>query len=358
MELKNLFEYAPKELTQDGFIRWVFENYGHPDLHDLCADFIKFLTAFDDSQSPVNIDDKNFVRLNSWSQVCHMDVGCDFWFAGDKEKGFCSRYLVIEDKTNSCEHNQLETYSRTIEQWDKNAGRGSRAIKVFYKTTPVEEDEANRVKNAGWRLIPLDEIVCFWSKYKDHPNVIVQFYAKHIMQIGASSKAKTKPKENDIVAWLSYFRKTIVPLIKKKQFEIETYCDSTFRGFAYLDIYPKGREDERTPYLEIRSRDLLGDSFEARILRYGKRIDDDSFFKLRDCINERGGLFKANRGKKRIKQAGVTKKSANLSSVNDDRLIESLAKCIEEYLKIIEEWRKRQLFGQEIANEDHRPHIP
>ncbi len=27
MEIKNLFNYATKELSQDAFLRWLFENY-------------------------------------------------------------------------------------------------------------------------------------------------------------------------------------------------------------------------------------------------------------------------------------------------------------------------------------------
>ena len=35
MGMKNLFDYATKELSQDAFLRWLFENYNCED-KDVC----------------------------------------------------------------------------------------------------------------------------------------------------------------------------------------------------------------------------------------------------------------------------------------------------------------------------------
>ncbi len=96
--MENLFDYAPKELTQDGFIRWVCANYREPELKELVKDFILFLT-----DRKVDIDDPEFRFLNTWSQVSHMDLGCDFFYV--ESDRYSRHYLVIEDKTTSWEHN-------------------------------------------------------------------------------------------------------------------------------------------------------------------------------------------------------------------------------------------------------------
>lgn len=105
--MENLFDYAPKELTQDGFIQWVCANYREPELKKLVKDFILFLT-----DGKVDIDDPEFRFLNTWSQVNHMDLGCDFFYA--ESDRYSRHYLVIEDKTTSWEHNQLKTYNKVL----------------------------------------------------------------------------------------------------------------------------------------------------------------------------------------------------------------------------------------------------
>ena len=36
----NLFDYATKELSQDAFLRWFFENYDDPHIGPVVVDFI------------------------------------------------------------------------------------------------------------------------------------------------------------------------------------------------------------------------------------------------------------------------------------------------------------------------------
>ena len=335
MQIKNLFNYAPKELSQDAFIMWILDNYDCEELKDVAYDFICFLT-----KNKVNIRDSAFKKLNVWSQVAHMDVGCDFYFDGDEK--YATKYLVIEDKVGSSQHNnQLEKYNTTINNWDKRAKKGSRAIKVYYKTTPTNDWEEKRVSVAGWTLIPFDEIVRFWEKYQSHPNQIVSFYASHICSVGESSKATSKPSTNDLLAWGSYFKKTIIPELEKRGLNANFVCDQTRYGYTYLNIYPKGRNNDKTPYLEIRSRDILESDYLARILKYGKNIDGDSLNALRQAIADNcSGIFKANWGKKQVQQAGRTKNNA-LSCVNEDALVESILLSAKEYLKIVSDWESR-----------------
>lgn len=338
--MKNLFDYAPKELTQDGFLMWIFENYDDPELRDLSRDLILFLTEDENGKPSVDIFDPEFRRLKAWSQVNRMDVGCDFFFMESDSRS--RRYLVIEDKTTSNEHNQLNRYNKTIAKWDSRPGCQGRAIKVYYKTNPIGKEEAERVISAGWRLIPLDRIVDFWQKYLSHPNLIVRFYAEHIIGIGDSSRAISKPEKNDVVAWLSYFEKVVVPAVKEACPAAIIQCNNTRYGYAYLNIYPQGQDRSKMPYLEIRSRDLLGDVFEARILKYGQDINMEGIRRLRECVSKRPTrLFKPNWGEKRIQQmAHTSKKDSRVSAESDESLIKSLILVANEFFEIIADWLK------------------
>ena len=335
MQIKNLFDYAPKELSQDAFIMWILDNYDCEELKDVAYNFICFLT-----QNKVNIRDGAFKKINVWSQVAHMDVGCDFYFDGDEK--YATKYLVIEDKVGSSEHNQLENYNKTINSWDDKAKKGERAIKVYYKTTPADDWEEKRVRDAGWTLIPFDEIVRFWEKYQNHPNQIISFYARHVSGIGESAKTTIKPSTNDLVAWKSFFDKTVIPTLKERGLDVDFVCDQTRYGYVYLNIYPKGSNHDDTPYLEIRSRDNLEREYLARVLKYGKNIDSDSFDLLRQAIaDNQSKVFKANWGKKRVQQAGRTNSDKRLSCENEDALVESILLSAKEYLQIISDWKSR-----------------
>lgn len=332
--MKNLFDYAPKELTQDGFIRWLWANYKEPELKDLVWDFVLFL-----SNQRVDIRDPEFRYLKTWAQVSHMDLGCDFFYAEDDK---VSRYcLVIEDKTTSWEHNQLETYNKVLERWDPQ--QKGRIIKVFYKTSPSDAAETARVIKAGWRMIELKEIVTFWKRYTSHPNLIVSSYAKHIVKIGESSETVTMPKTNDIIAWGSYFEKTLLPRLNKDIETAEFHVGTTHYGYKFINVYPKGRCDNLTPYLEIRSRDIFDGRFVARILKYGKDIDAESLDALRLIISRNGdGIFKANWGGKRTQQAGTTAiRESRLSSKTEEELIASIESATHTYLKILDLWNNQ-----------------
>ena len=330
--MENLFDYAPKELTQDGFICWLFANYREPEMKALVKDFILFMT-----DGKVDIDDPEFRFLKTWSQVNHMDLGCDFFYAGSDR--YSKHYLVVEDKTTSWEHNQLKTYNKVLDRWDAPHGR-ERAIKVFYKTSPTDEDEIARVKDAGWRMFQLPEIVGFWEKYKSHPNLIVSSYAEHILKIGKSSVTVTMPLTNDLIAWDSYMKKVLLPRISADVEGAQFHVATTRYGYVYINAYPKGRRDKFTPYLEIRSRDLLGGRFVGRFLKYEKEINDESFNLLRQTISEYGGdVFKANWGDKRMQQAGTTAiRGTKLSSTSEEALISSIEAVTRAYLKIVAIW--------------------
>lgn len=165
-------------------------------------------------------------------------------------------------------------------------------------------------------------------------------YAEHILKIGESSVTVAIPSTNDLIAWDSYMKKILLPRIANDVEGAQFHVATTRYGYVYINAYPKGRRDDFTPYLEIRSRDLLGGKFAGRILKYGKNIDAESFNLLRQTISENGGdIFKANWGDKRMQQAGTTAiRGTKLSSTSEEALISSIEAATRAYLKIVAIW--------------------
>ena len=340
MELKNLFELAPKELTQDGFIRWVIENYQHDDIKDLARRFILFLTTGFEKTPPIDIEKEasTLSHINTLTQVNHMDIVIDFFYKG--HENYSDYVLIIEDKVGSKEHdNQLNKYNKVLESWS-NPYEHKREIKVYYKTYPMDEEETKKVNDAGWRIIPFKDIVAFWKGYIEHPNIIVKFYAEHICKIGESAEMSAKPKDNDILAWKSFFDNKFKGLVEDHFPNAYVYTGVSRYGYAYLNVFKSGYKMNECPYLEIRSRDLLSEAFMARILRYGVDLTPESFDALRQAIAlQKNAFFRANWGEKRDKQAGHTKESdSRLSALTEEAIAQSLLECAKEYLKIIEDW--------------------
>ena len=110
--MKNLFEYATKELSQDAFLRWLVENWNESDdkeLQKASRDFLSFLTNNE-------YDDLDFekAKVVTFGQINHMDISIDVYPDKNTSK---HDIIVIEDKTGSNEHDQLTSYNKTIEKW-------------------------------------------------------------------------------------------------------------------------------------------------------------------------------------------------------------------------------------------------
>lgn len=53
---KNLFDFATKELSQDAFLRWFFENYENPELGPIVVAFINYFSKDQfDSREPFHL---------------------------------------------------------------------------------------------------------------------------------------------------------------------------------------------------------------------------------------------------------------------------------------------------------------
>lgn len=97
----NIFDYAEKELSQDGFLCWLLESFEDPVIGEAARNLIFEFAKLAGFQ----IDKEKIKDVKTGRQYKHMDVTVDFTIDGKPY------LIVIEDKTNSQEHNQLQGYA-------------------------------------------------------------------------------------------------------------------------------------------------------------------------------------------------------------------------------------------------------
>ena len=85
--MKNIFDYATRELSQDAFLRWLLENYDDPELKDAADDLL---------QEFCGINVKDIKSINSTAQWCNIDISVWITLKYDSKAA-----LIIEDKTYS-----------------------------------------------------------------------------------------------------------------------------------------------------------------------------------------------------------------------------------------------------------------
>ena len=329
---KNLFDYAKKELSQDGFLMWLIDSYDdeNEEIKNASRSFIEFLTGISKNEKIIEV----WVK----PQWCKIDVTA--FITTDKKEKVA---LFIEDKTMSCEHNQLEGdkgYNHSIDNIvTREKEKPTKIVKIYYKTSVMEEWESKKVKDAGWKECTFSKINDFWMNYKKSSNLIISQYAQHVCKLYDDSNSVSIPAEDNLVAWKSYFNKVIYPNFKDK---VSCWV-STFRGiYSYFCVKPLGRGDESMPYLEIRSRDCLNNKFDSKILMYHVdfKNNPDGLNEIRSIIRSRENLniFKGDYSAKRDKQVAHMKKNV-FSQHNDEEFIKNVSLAINEYLEIVKFWK-------------------
>ena len=156
MGMKNLFDYATKELSQDAFLRWLFENYNCEN-ESVKKAFRRLFNSFTGNK----FKDKEITELKTVAQWKNIDIS--IWFKSDGKEYL----IVIEDKTGSGIHDdQLEKYNNKIKEHNdywKSRGKIYRTeryledeeniFKVFYKTNIIDNWERNNAEKCGWKNI-------------------------------------------------------------------------------------------------------------------------------------------------------------------------------------------------------------
>ena len=176
--MKNLFDYATKELSQDAFLRWLFENHNckNEKVRQVCRKLFNKFTSDE-------LDFSKIENLTTMAQWKYIDVS--IWFTIDNKKYL----IVIEDKTTSQEHKQLQNYNEQIKkhnEWliDNDAENIiEKVYKVFYKTAEIWEEEKERIKDAQWlNILDIEEIHALFGNIPPTNSEVLDYYIEHIQK--------------------------------------------------------------------------------------------------------------------------------------------------------------------------------
>ena len=226
----NLFKYATKELSQDAFLRWFLES----DIDDSGKKLLSDFTGLDSNQ---------ISNIQTEAQVNKIDILVHFKFGNEE----C--VLIIEDKIESDEHdNQLKRYFDIVKQQYKNA----KHFFVYYKPRSLTDEEPkDEIKKDEWLGFGIKNIHGFFSKYLEHPNLILRSYALYIDEI--YKKLSFSPElpipEWDYLDALSFFENRIEKIFRKyhsgeKVSERKIYqghyaCNKIYFTFKNKKLYQK-----------------------------------------------------------------------------------------------------------------------
>ena len=229
--MKNIFDYATRELSQDAFLRWLLENYDDPELKDAADDLL---------QEFCGINVKDIKSINSTAQWCNIDISVWITLKDDSKAA-----LFIEDKTYSEEHNQLDNYDNHI-KWCQN--EYDHIYKIFYKTDIVRDEEKTRIdhtKDANkWRVYSIKEIRPLFEKYISAGNLILRQYAEHVVNVYHATENTQIPEKDgthiDYLKWISYFEKTVIPQLSEYQDKCKFFVTKAGQyPYVYMSIEKK-----------------------------------------------------------------------------------------------------------------------
>ena len=322
--MKNLFDYATKELSQDAFLRWFLES----DIDDSGKKLLAVFTGVEDYRS-IKID-------KTWAQSENIDITVDF------KNNNTPCILIIEDKVGTNPHdNQLIKYMKVVEKWNSNHKEDRPSHFVYFKPRLLSDFEQSQIKEANesfkeweWKAFDIDSIHGFFRQYAESKNVILKQYAEHIEKIHESCHCDKLPSNNDVIKWQSYFGYIIKNNIPSKDYKI--YSKEYQGRYAMLIASLEGEKNSETPYLEIRSRDCLNNKIVGRILIYGKEITKEAKQLYKEEIIKKAELFEAESFDKQI---ASTKKQIVYKDELD--FADKIKQIVDEYIGITDSYRQQ-----------------
>ena len=312
---KNLFSYATKELSQDAFLRWLFENWDsdESDVKEACRTVICELFN-------LKLKSEEITKIITYSQVSGIDIVVDCWICDVKH------ILIIEDKTYTGPHdNQLTKYKEKVDKWNQKC-----VIKfVYYKTNLISEDEHLLINQQGWEIYDIKRIYSIYKKLKiSISNNILKDYVQHVFEL---YNDLTQALPYDVSKWnlnhwtnFCYHNNLAIP--KNIDFGFSNY-----RGLYMYLVFNKRDGWKEHPYAEIRSRDFYKNEFILKILLYDTK--EDYLEKYLDEWKEKlasSSLFKPQNYKQQI---AINKEKEKVYNVQE--LESTLQKYIDEYCKIM-----------------------
>ncbi len=319
--MKSLFDFATKELSQDAFLRWLFESYADDDITPCVRTLLQAFCGLEDGEEILSIQ-----TAAQWNNI---DISIHITTSQRRLS------LFIEDKVFSLGHgNQLRKYNRFLAPVPD-------VHRVYFKTSFLTTGERASVEEAGWNIYDIDAIFRLLEDYQTCGNVILRQYAEHIASRYQTLRNRELPKQNDLLLWESCFRNTIVPAMERILPDQVDWVVGTYQGvYAYLQGFCRGAGN--VPYIEIRSRDCCYDAqhganrFLARILCCG--VEDLSpQAAVIETIRADGILSCKGIRKENAKQIGVS--PADVTAADNARFVSLLSCYTEYYLRLMETWR-------------------
>lgn len=320
--MKNLFTYATKELSQDAFLRWLFESYEDKDLFPTIK---KILSEFCDIKPNEIIK-----KITTFSQKYKIDI--TVYIVTDMRK----IALFIEDKIFSSEHKQLKKYNSNIEkicQAEKILSEN--VYKVFYKTSSLSSIDIKSTTEENWKSYDIHKIFQLYKEYEYTQNIILKQYIEHIKIIVEAEKNTILPTSHngieDIIKWGAYFSNI---LQKFKSEYIDSYVENGVSWrWPYAALFIILHEQDL--YLEIRSRDCIGDKISVRILCYGAKNFAPRFKIIKKIKNEKKDIFVCKNLRQDPKQLGVCNRY-NIQT--EEQFIDVITECANYYKELVEFW--------------------
>lgn len=259
--MKNLFDYATKELSQDAFLLWLLDNWNEKEIGTESLEFINHLTGLSLRKEDIN-PDRRLTKV--WSQVKYMDVGFDIFLKDGKHY-----LIVIEDKADTKEHHQLTDYDEVMAGW-QSSDNHTDIFKIYYKTYPISSDERDRIgianeenKKKGrkeWRIIEPDEIEKWFRRLDSSKSQVLSDYSKHVSQLikRAGTFPEGNPRDWDYLQWRSFFVKGVCDLVRQKMLQQEEkwhFGDWVYRGKVLCMAFYYRRDARQEPLIEFTVRE-------------------------------------------------------------------------------------------------------
>jgi hypothetical protein len=238
-ERHNLFEYADRELSQDGFLLWLLNNFDSEE-EDVRFFSNGFIAALCGPSFPKEV---KITAIETWAQWKKIDVLAEITLENGEK-----HLLAIEDKTFSDVHSrrgkdetQLAYYNHCLDDRLKDLQiPDANCHKVFYKTSSVSKEEEKEVRQAQWGQKDLKGIISVFAQLtkdcaKPIGNAILDAYLGHLEKI--SHQTYDLPENTASwgkVGWNNYLEETLVPAFAPEKNTQIRWCGYRFWNGIYM----------------------------------------------------------------------------------------------------------------------------
>lgn len=318
--MKNIFDWATKELSQDAFLMWLLENYEDEEIGEFAKYFLLKMIDKKENSKVTNLKTRAQCK-----DLHNADVLVECKINGKDVA------IVLEDKVFTGQHdNQLEKIEEEMVKKYKN----ERAIYcIFYKTGFVTKKEVREMNNnnKNWRIFNSYNInECFENFFKNKAisNMLLLMYRDYIKGLVAmfyitdddiidETKKEWGEKSNK---WVALF----------DQFD-QGDNDKGIQFFpSYWFKYILINKDDNFFSVEIRSNTLKKGKYSLKLVTYS--MDENK------QTPENLNYFRKLCEKKKIKTSGGTKQIASITKENiyavrdfKNAVKEVVSLCIEVY---------------------------